>query len=225
MRNACVIAGLLCIFTSAARADLVIIVGDHPIQPGLAGQVLSIFVFAQGGEQVQSLAFRVSINDGGPLLGGAPGPSIKGEIAGPGMLFHDNNVGVSDLIGTDFGDAPMLIDLETTTADGSFITLPPGASLLGTITVDTTSIPDDLFLWDVKMVDTIMGDTSLFPYDVRNGLVVQNGSFAIVPEPSASALSMLSLIGFVCCWLTSRNRPNIMQVLARRGGCETNGTH
>jgi MYXO-CTERM domain-containing protein len=180
---------------TAARADLTITVGDHTLLPNMAGQVVPIFVSAQGGEAVQGLQFRVTEGDGGSAVGGFDiGPAMTGDITGPGTVFFPNNVGTADN-----SVPPMVLDLGTVTGAGS-ITLPPGLSLLGTITFDTTGLgPGPALGLFMAGPNSLTGDTQMNPFFIGNdpgtALTVVNGSVQIVPEPSSVVLGLFAMAG------------------------------
>jgi MYXO-CTERM domain-containing protein len=177
---------------TAARADLTILVGSHDLQPNQAGQVVPIFVLAQGGEQVQGLQFRATEGDGGAAVGGSDvAPAMTGSILDPGMLFNPNNVGTTD---ASFG--PMILDLGTVTSSGT-IGVPTGAVLLGTITFDTTGMTTGA--WALQMVGGAGGDTQISPFfagnDPGTALTIVNGTVQIVPEPSSVVLGLFAMAG------------------------------
>jgi len=112
---------------AAARANLTVIVGAHDLLANTPNQVVPIFVIANGGEGIQGTQFRVQQGDGGVDFGGSDvGPSMVGDIIGPGTIFATNNVGATDAA----GGATMYIDLGTaTTGSPAFNVLSAGQNL------------------------------------------------------------------------------------------------
>src|SRR5690349_12676705 len=106
------LSAALLVVATAARADLVVQLGNYRLQPNTPGQIVPIFVTAQGGELIQGTEFRVQEGDGGTDLGGSDvGPSMVANIDGPGTIFAPNNSGVNTL-----ADFPMFQGLSTSTA-------------------------------------------------------------------------------------------------------------
>jgi len=187
----------LLVAASAARADLVVTVGNHDLLPNTPGQVVQIFVTAQGGEAVSGNQLRAQLGDGGPDVGGTDvGPVMTGDIIGPGTIFESNNVGVSD---NSLG--PLYVDLGTNTTAGT-IALSPGQNLWGTLIFDTTGFGPG-FSMPLLLSGAAGGDSDMFPFHVTNfdpgfALLIENGSIniPIVPEPSSIVLGMFAVAGF-----------------------------
>jgi MYXO-CTERM domain-containing protein len=198
MRSSFIVALALALspLATSAQANLFIDVGDHLLLPNKAGQTVSIYVKADGGEQVQGLSFRAVEGDGGSIVGGVDvGPAMTGDIISPPRLFFLNNIGQND---ASFG--PMILDLSTTTSSG-FITLPPGLSLLGTITFDTSGFgPGSVSGLPLRMAGSVDGDTKIPPYspgDPDFPLTILNGSVTVIPEPGSLALAGMGLAGLI----------------------------
>jgi hypothetical protein len=207
MRSSFIVALALALspLATTAQANLFIDVGDHLLLPNLPGQTIPIYVKADGGEQVQGILLRAFLGDGGAAVGGVDvGPAMSGAILDPGMLFFANNFG---LIDSSFG--PMILDLQTAT-DTGFITLPPGLSLMGTITFDTTGLgPGSVTGMALKLVGGLGGDTQLPPYfsgDPDFPLTIVNGSVTIVPEPGSIVLAAIGLAGIIALAYRRRRR-------------------
>jgi hypothetical protein len=200
MRNSILVALALALspLATTAEANFFIDVGDHLLLPNQAGQTISIYVNAQGGEAIQALAFRATLGDGGALVGGLDvGPTMTGDIIGPGRLFETNH---SDL--HDQSVYPMILDLETLIADRhQDLVVSPGSHLLGTITFDTTGFgPGSVTGMPLFMVGGLGGDAEMLPYSPGNldfPLTIENGSITIVPEPGSVALASFSLLGMI----------------------------
>jgi len=189
----------LLVAATAARADLVVVLGNYQLQPNLAGQVVPIEVIAQGGEQIQGTTFRVQIGDG--FGGDVPTPpSMTGDISGPGTIFETNNTGISD------GSIPQFIDLGTTTIGTSVNVLSPGSNLWGFVTFDTTGVATGS--WPLIMAATIGGDSGLSPFLIGQGLSIQDGSVTIVPEPSSVVLGLFAVAGFGAVAIRRRRARN-----------------
>ena len=166
-----------------------LVAGKH-----VSGQVVDIYVYADGGEQVAGLNLRAQLGDGGPALGGADvTPAMTADIIGPGTIFAPNNVGMFDS-----SIPPSFVDQFTTTNFGT-IALSPGANLLATLTFDTTGFVYGL--WPLLLSGTVDGNTDFFdvPIDIANGFIF------VEPEPSAIVSASLALLGLcaaalgVCC--------------------------
>jgi hypothetical protein len=193
MRAKIVVLSAAVLAAATTAQALSIVVGNHGDLPPNQAQTIPIFITAEGGEIVQSLSFRATEGDGGPDVGGTDiAFKMTGDITGPGTLFEHNNTGTTD---ASFG--PFILDLETEAAS-SPITLPPGLSLLGTITFDTTGV---FGIFPLLMVGGIGGDTMLAPYVVGDEvfpLVIQNGSVDDFPEPSTFVLFGMVATGLAC---------------------------
>jgi hypothetical protein len=194
------LSAALLVAATAARADLVVQLGNYQLQPGQAGQIVPIFVAAQGGEAVAGTEFRVQEGDGGTDLGGSDvAPSMVGDIIGPGTIFELNNSGVND------SSFPMLVALGTTTSSG-FNILSAGDNLWGTLTFDTTGLTSGS--WPLIMTGTIFGDSGLNPFQVGDGLTILNGTVTIVPEPSSVVLGMFAVAGLGAVAIRRRRARN-----------------
>lgn len=190
------LAVLCCAQTARA---LTIVVGDHFLMPNVAGQVVAIFAYADGFEEVQALNFRAQLGDGGPAAGGSDiTPLMVGNITGPGTIFEFNNVGAFD---NSF--PPSYVEMFTHTVAGA-VTLVPGANLVGTLTIDTTGLTDEIGQWPLLLTGTVGGNTE-FEAPPSIDLFIINGSIAFVPEPSSRLHAALGLIG-LAAWGWRRKR-------------------
>jgi hypothetical protein len=189
----------LLVAATAARADLVVIVGYHALLPITPNQVVPVQVVAQGGEQVQGTTFRVQVGTGD---GSDGAPSMTADIGqtDPSTIFGTNNSGIND------GSIPQFIDLGTTTSAGT-IALSPGDNLWGTITFDTTGLGAS-GPFPLIMVGTIGGDSGLSPFLPDAGLLITNGSVTIVPEPSSVVLGLFAVAGFGAVAIRRRRARN-----------------
>jgi hypothetical protein len=178
------LAVLLCLAT-AAQATSTIIVGNHILQPGMAGQVIQIFVDGDGSDQVQGVNFRAQLGDGGPGVGGTTdiGP-MTGNLLPPGSVFDGNNNGVTD------GSAPpSYVDLQTTTQGTSTVTI-IGHMLLAELTFDTTGFTSS------DVIPLILSNTFGGVTDFSGvPIIIEDGSVQIVPEPSSVVLGLFGLAG------------------------------
>ena len=178
---------------------IIVDVGDHPLLENTPGQEIEIKV--QGGDQVQGLNFYVQIGDGGPEVGGTPGPAIQSVDILTGTIFENNNVGQTDF-DAPFGDPDILPQWEgvtTVTQTGTIA----AEGLLGTITIDTTGF---FFAgqrsWPLRMTGTANGDSDFAGLPIS----IANGSIEILPEPSALILLGIGAVGLVAYRWRGRKR-------------------
>ena len=195
---------VLLFVVSPALAAINIDVGDHIIYADLPDQIVQIYV--TGDEDVQALIAYLQVANGGPeaepWLGGETGidgPVITALDIITGTIFDGNNMGQ---FGDDDNDPDTGEDLvpqyeagETITASGTVV----ATGLLVTLTLDTTGFLEGT--WDLRMADTITGDSS-FPYS--DPPTITNGSITLVPIPEPAVvlqlLTGLAGLGLVATW-------------------------
>ena len=172
---------------SAAQADLTIVVGAHDLQPNQAGQTVPIFVTSDIADSTQGLAFNAQLGDGGPDLGGTDvTPLMTGDAVGPGTLFETNHNAPAD------GSVPpSFVNIGFTVQSGT-VPIPVGATLLATLTFDTTGFTAGT--WPLLLSGTANGDTQIL--QTVGALSIENGSITIVPEPSSIVLGLFAVAGF-----------------------------
>ena len=160
---------------TVAEDKLVVEVG-HPIL--LADKPNQQFqIFVGGGQPVQGLELFLQIADGGPEAGGSvDGPTITNVDVFTGTIFADNNTGEAgggQLV-------PQFWQSGTTTESGTV----DAEGLLATVTIDTTGFsethPDHP--WELKLVDTVMGDSGFpgVPARVTNGTLTLTSLATVV---------------------------------------------
>lgn len=172
---------------SAAQADMTILVGDHQLQPNQAGQTVQIFVVSDSPDSTQGLSFNAQLGDGGPDLGGVDiTPLMTGDAVGPGTLFETNHNPPAD------GSVPPSFVNIGFTVQTDTVPIPVGASLLATLTFDTTGFTTGT--WPLLLAGTANGDTQIA--QTVGALSITNGSITIVPEPSSVVLGLFAVAGF-----------------------------
>ena len=165
-----------------AQANPIITVGDHPLLPNMANQ--QVLVYVGGGTAVQGVEVECQIADGGPLGNGSiTGPAITNLDVITGTIFANNNVGS---FGTPNG---VLIPQEAkrgTTAAADYVV---ASGLLATVTIDTTGFFTVGQTWELRLKNTLDGDTVFG--DIAP--IITNGTISIataVPEPGTLALAV-----------------------------------
>ncbi len=152
-------------------------VGHHYVLPNTPGQSIEIFV--TGGDDVQGLNFYVQVGDGGPAVGGTPGPVIEAADIVTGTIFAANNVGETDFDGPGSPDAlPQWEGLNTVTAAGTVA----ADGLLATVTIDTSSF--SIGKWALLVGGTLNGDSDFAGLPVGD---IINGWIEINNPPTANA--------------------------------------
>jgi hypothetical protein len=171
---------------SAARASLVIDVGDISLLPGTPGQKVPISV--RGGDNVIQVQFKVQIDDGGIGVAGQQitGPSITSVDLVTGTIFETNHKAQEP----DLYDCVIVPQL----ANAGIITQHDavgGAGLLATITIDTTHCEIGS-RYRLSLTGTIIAgapDTQFnngdVAADITNGWIIIGSE---VPEPATGLL-------------------------------------
>ncbi|MBI1310044.1 hypothetical protein GC176_01965 [bacterium] len=163
---------------------IIIDVGNHVLQPDMAGQELQIQV--SGGDEVQGVTLRVQIGDGGPEAGGSQdGPSIQTVDILTGTVFESNNTGLRQDVDGDSPDTvPQFERAETTTSSGTV----SASGLLATITIDTTGFTSGQF--PLLLAGTLDGDTILPPASAGD-VSITNGILAISSSSSPTVTGIM----------------------------------
>lgn len=196
------VATLLLTVTTVAQANPTIVVGAHLLEANTAHQEIDIFVRSPGSPtNVQGVDLNAQLGDGGPPAGGTTvGPTITGDLIGPGTLFNGNNTG-----DTDAGSIPLGYYHSTTTATG-FVTIPNSSVLLVRLFLDTTGFgpasPGDLGpgQWSLRLNATANGPTDFGPIaaTITDGFIGE-------PEPSSIVLALFAAVGLVAAAIRKRS--------------------
>jgi hypothetical protein len=176
-----VVAGIVLWAAQAAPAAILINVGTHDLLPNTPGQTIQIFVSTTDANRVAGCDLNAQVGDGGPALGGTPGPSITSVDLATATIFAGNNPGQSNL-----GSYPQLAIYSIVTNSGTV----PASGLLVTLTVDTTGFTTGS--WTLNLNDTLNGPTDFAPTatTITDGLIV-------VPEPCTLAVLALGAVGLL----------------------------
>jgi hypothetical protein len=187
-RTALFCAVLFLASSTAARAELVIDVGDHLFAPG---ETRTIPLYVSGGDAAAGLTCYVQIGDGGAFNGGVDTlPIITNlDVIGAGTIFELNNTG------------PVIFSTESllwgaaTVTDESVGPTVPCQGIFAYLTIDTTgALPGQSFPLLLKGVAAgIFGDPGIdtvFVDAEGNEIAasITNGSISIIPEPSTIGL-------------------------------------
>jgi len=162
---------------SAAAVDETprISVGTHQLMPNTPNQTIELRV--TGGQLVRGLNLNAQIGDGGPELGGTPGPAITGVDLENGTIFDGNNDGQNNLglPGTPTPQLAMysiIAHSADVAADG----------LLARLTIDTSGFHVGDGPWPLCLDDTLNGSTDF----AGSPALIADGSI-VVREPAGLA--------------------------------------
>ena len=179
--------------SAAARADLVINVGNIRLQPNMDNQQVLIYVTTSTAQSVQAVQLQVQIGNGGTAYGDAgPEPSIDSlDLLGNSnaIFFPDNN-----------GQSPSdpstgVIGVSGQIAARSTITSPTGApsvlanGLLATLKISTLGCYTPEQSWPLSLTST--SSITMLDGDTAFGELIPtiiNGSITIAPEPASALL-------------------------------------
>jgi hypothetical protein len=167
----------LALCASVGRADVIVDVGSHDLQPNMPAQVIQILV--HGGDQVQGVMVQAQVEDGGKLAGGnITGPTITKLDVITGTIFADHNtLQTPSSTGYMF---PQVARAGTTTPAGTTVA---AEGVLATLLIDTTDIPAGTYslnLTGTVNLDTVFGE--IVP-------TIHNGTLNVIPEPATGLLA------------------------------------
>ncbi len=176
----CAALGLvLALGASAARADLIITVGQTQLQPDTPNQPVQIFV--TGGDPVEAVQVECQIEDGA-LNGPITAPTITELDVVTGTIFSANH----------FGQTPPLTGVinswlatrGTWTSSGTVA----ASGLLATVYIDTTGFTSPTGTWALKLSGTRNGNTVFGDIEPT----IFNGSVTLepVPEPATALIAV-----------------------------------
>jgi len=201
------LTALLCVVAPGLGAT--IDVGDFLLDPNTPGQEILIEIQGTPGvDEVQGITLNVQVADGYPDYrpGDPPstvdGPNITAvDLVGPGTVFGSvANTGPNFI-----AQLEQIWVVGTTTASGSVT----ADGVLAVVTIDTTGWFAGDGPWELRLKDTLNGDTSL--PGVSSPPTIINGTIA-VPEPSTLLLGLVAGALF-WCW---RSGPRRAGATARR---------
>jgi hypothetical protein len=192
------LAIVLCL-TASAQAIPTVVVGNHVLQPNMAGQQIQLSVTGIVPGTVNGFVGAFQIGSGGTAYpGGVDGPSITGidYAAGPSIWVVPNTP-AGFIPGTPFGDGNdtqfLTGDLVTTSG---FVNVTNG--IFVTLTIDTTGFFGGV--WDFDMLGNQVDDAialwignSAFLLDIPQSIT--DGTITIVPEPSSVVLGLFAVAG------------------------------
>lgn len=181
-----VLSGSVCIAAPTIQ------VGDHMLQAGQAGQVITINV--TNGAPVAGVLFNVQISDGGSAnMDGTldTGPFITDVDLLTDTIFETNNDGVSDL-----GSFPQLAMRSVITSSGTVF----ASGQLATVTLSTVGVPPGVY--DLKLFDTLNSYTTFLNSNGSElSTSIFDGTVTVLPEPTT-----FGLVGLVAAAGMRRSR-------------------
>jgi len=211
MKQAAAVLTIILFAPNSAQAAF-IIVGDHRIDPA-PGQTIPLYVQAEAGDpNVAGVSLNIQVGDGGPAVGGNPGPTIEyvqlvDDPADPlRNTYFTNQYGTGIFQGAGnhghFGVGqlvPQIYSENTATVSGAIA----ADGLLAVITLDATGFTPDDGPWALIVSATPNGPTQLVddtPQVNPIPLTVVDGSVSIVnpiPEPSTFLLLGMGAVGLL----------------------------
>jgi hypothetical protein len=225
-----IIAAILLAAATISHADVIpsIVVGSHTLLPNTPHQPVQIVI--TGGTAIVGADIYAMVGDGGPnnpSFGNGPGPDGEGVISGP-------TITVDMITDTIFQHTTYLSFPQPwvgqTIGDGIAVgTSVSAQGLLGTIFVDTTGWfrgtweldlggGQGLYDNDSSPPPGYIGTMLVAPTNVIHaahdqfgnpveGVNIVDGSITIVPEPSATMLLSIGVLGFIALiWRTRFRR-------------------
>jgi hypothetical protein len=159
-----------------ARAASTINVGNYLLLPNTAGQVVLIPV--TGTDMAPGADLAVQVGDGGPPMGGTPGPAISQIGFSSGTIFSVAGATQS----TPAGNIPQVWFTDVVlTGSPAYV---PANGTLANITINTTGFSNGKFALSLSNVAPSLqppnGKSTDLTYQVPN-LTINNGSITIIP--------------------------------------------
>ena len=169
--------------------------GHYYLQPNTPNQTIPIYV--SGGAQVSGLNFNLQMGDGGPEVGGTPGPVFTSLDLTNNTIFQYD---FSDPVDT--GSVPQLLTWYVLTQNAGDHVAADG--LLATATIDTTGYSDRT--WSLDISDTLNGPTNFTDGGTIPATLI-DGLITVVPEPSSIALFLAGCGGLaVMSWRRGKRK-------------------
>lgn len=187
--------------SASVMADPVVVIGNHNLQPNMAGQTIQLTVTGIVPGTVNGFVGAFQIGKGGEnyaSAGGVDGPAITGldYAAGPSIWVVPNTP-AGFIPGIPFGDN---VDNQFLTGDlvttSGFVTVTGG--IFVTLTIDTTGFGPGV--WDFDMIgnqtdDAIASNVGDSAFLLGIPQSITDGTITIVPEPSSVVLGLFAVAG------------------------------
>ena len=175
--------GLMLLGPAGARASIILDPDIKQLQPDTAGQIIELHSEATEGETITGVDLNVQI--GALKIGnGDAFPTITDvDLTGAGTIFDGNNTGESGTGSFAPAGFPSLWQLSTGTSSGAV----SADGVLARLTVDTTGYQIGDGPFDLRVVDTLNGDTT-FTLASGSTTAIDNGDIVLTPEPTSAAL-------------------------------------
>ncbi len=190
-------ATAVCLSAQFAAATIIITVGDYVVLPNTAGQSVDILVTSDdptNDSLISGMNLHVEIGDG---IGAGIEPvfdGVAGSMSGFDFSTSIFSAGIPSGQGPVAGATSAIDAGVTTTADISAM------GILVSLLIDTTGFSTPGSVWEL---DLALHSTP-FPSDTEllgpigsasplSGIVINNGSIRIVPEPSSTVLLLLAM--------------------------------
>ena len=175
MKSFCATLAIWLALVVPAFGTPVIVVGNHDLQPNLAGQTILIFV--SGGDAVQGINFNVQVGDGGVATGGTDTGPIIEDVDLLSGIFAGNHTDQTD------GPSPLLWNSTTTTDSGSV----DADGLLVVLTISTVGLgPGESATLSLTPANEYGGATDFAGIAAE----ITNGSITVIPEPATLFLAV-----------------------------------
>lgn len=193
--------------SASVMADPVVTIGNHVLQPNLAGQTIQLTVTGITPDNTGVAAGSVSglvgvyqTSGGGPSYGGTVGPTITGisYSAGPSIWVVPNTT-AGFVPGAPFFDGGGQLAYGDLVTSSGHVLVTNGVFV--TLTIDTTGIGGGVFA--LEMIGNNNDDgialnvgPSTFLFGNGGGISTIIDGTIVVPEPSSVVLSLLGIAGF-----------------------------